>query len=127
MSKSKSKGTAFETLIVNYLKVQGYPRVERRALTGKLDKGDISFDPRFVLECKDHKTLALSGWVNEAEKEAENAGAPFGAVIAKRRGYGDPGRQYVVMELGTFLNLIACLDSAKVLQLGDESEAAKEE
>ena len=105
MSKARQKGTAFETLIVNYLKKKGYPHAERRAMTGAQDKGDISFDRRFVLECKDHKTLNLSGWLKEALTESLNAGAEFPVVVAKRRGYGDPGDQYVVMDLRTFIDL----------------------
>jgi hypothetical protein len=69
VSKNKSKGTAFETLIVDYLK-QFYPNCERRALQGALDKGDITgVDNRFIFECKSHNTLNFSGWLKEAEVE----------------------------------------------------------
>ena len=106
MSKNKAKGTSFETLVVGYLK-QFYPNCERRALQGALDKGDITgVDNRFVLECKSHNTLNFSGWLKEAEVERINAGADFGVVIAKRRGYGKPEDQYVVMTLEHFTKLI---------------------
>ena len=42
MSKSKQKGTSAETAVVNYLKDKWKIPAERRALTGALDKGDIS-------------------------------------------------------------------------------------
>ena len=41
MSKSKQKGTFAETAIVEYLK-QFWSNVERRALSGSNDKGDIA-------------------------------------------------------------------------------------
>ena len=106
MSKNKSKGTAFETLIVDYLK-QFYPNCERRALQGALDKGDITgVDNRFVFECKSHNTLNFSGWINEAETERINAEAEVGVVVAKRRGYGKAEDQYVVLTVKNFVKLL---------------------
>jgi Holliday junction resolvase len=106
MSKSKAKGTAFETLIVNYLR-DTYPNVERRTLSGIHDKGDIAgTNKKLVWECKDHKTLNFSGWLNEAEVERENAGAEFGIVVAKRRGHGSASSQYAVLTLETLVQLL---------------------
>ena len=42
MSASKSKGTAWETAIVRFLKDRGWPNAERRALGGANDRGDIA-------------------------------------------------------------------------------------
>lgn len=106
MSKSKAKGTAFETLIVNYLR-NVYPNVERRTLSGVHDKGDIAgTHKKLVWECKDHKTLNFSGWIKEAETERDNAGAEFGIVIAKRRGHGGAESQYAVLTLQALLELL---------------------
>ena len=106
MSKSKAKGTAFETLVVNYLR-NTYPNVERRTLSGVQDKGDITgTNNKLVWECKDHKTLNFSGWLNEAEIERQNAKAEFGIVVAKRRGHGNAGSQYVVITLDTLIKLL---------------------
>jgi hypothetical protein len=97
MSRNKQKGTAFETQIVRYLADNGFPHAERRALAGVNDLGDITGTPGIVWECKNHKTLAFSEWLTEAETERVNAGADFGIVIAKRRGRGDAADQYAVL------------------------------
>jgi hypothetical protein len=83
MSKSKQKGTSAETAVVKYLKANGFPRAERRALQGNLDKGDISGVDDVVFEVKDHKKMELSGWVKELVVEVDNADAVTGAVIHK--------------------------------------------
>jgi hypothetical protein len=106
MSKSKAKGTAFETFIVNYLR-EFYPNVERRTLSGIHDKGDIAgTNKKLIWECKDHKTLNFSGWLKKASIEKENANAEFGIVVAKRRGSGDPGSQYAVLTLSDMVKLL---------------------
>ena len=106
MSKSKAKGTAFETLIVNYLR-EFYPNVERRTLSGVHDKGDIAgTNKKLIWECKDHKTLNFSGWLKESEIERGNANAEYGIVVAKRRGYGDAGSQYAVLTLEALVQLL---------------------
>lgn len=111
MSKSKAKGTAFETPIVNYLSVQlDDDRIERRTLNGARDRGDIAGvrvnGHRVVLECKNHNRLNLAGWLDEATIEAGNDDAIFGAVIHKRRGTAKPGEQYVTMTVDSLITLL---------------------
>ena len=106
MSKSKQKGTSFETSLLPALRTV-YPGAERRALTGNKDKGDFILPGAdFALEAKNQKALDLSGWIREAETEAENLGVPFGVVVHKRRGKTDPMEQYVTMTVGTFLAMM---------------------
>lgn len=102
MSASRRKGTAFETAVVNHLREQGCAAVERRALAGKLDKGDIAGLPGWTLECKNHASIDLAGYMDEAKKEANNAGTDKYAAIVKRRGKGT-SQSYVVMPLDVFL------------------------
>ena len=97
MSKSKAKGTKWESDIVDYLRANGFPHVERRALHGTNDKGDIAGIPGVVIECKNQSRLSLAEWVDEAETEAHNDAAEVGMVWHKRRGFGSPGRAYVTM------------------------------
>lgn len=106
MSQNKAKGTAFETLIVRYLAEHGFPHAERRALAGTHDLGDITGTPGIVWECKNHKTLSFSEWLEEAEREKTNAGADYGIVVAKRRGKGDAADQYAVMRLEDLVALL---------------------
>ena len=105
MSKSKQLGTLWETAIVNYL-LPKWPTVERRALTGALDKGDIAGLPGVVIEAKNHGTLKLSAWVAEAQTEAVNAGAWLGVVWVKRRGKASAADAYVVMSGEQFAALL---------------------
>ncbi len=64
----KAKGTAAETAVVKYLKGT-WDGVERRALAGSADKGDISGIPNVCIEVKDHKKMVLSGWIKELDEE----------------------------------------------------------
>jgi hypothetical protein len=106
MSKGRGKGTTFETLIVRYLQSQGWVHAERRALHGSVDKGDITGTGPLVWECKNHKTLDLSGWLKQTEQERTNANADHGILVVKRRSYGDPAEQYAVMRLQDLVNLL---------------------
>lgn len=61
---------------------------ERRALSGKNDKGDIAGIPNLVFEVKNQKTYAISSWLKETQIEKENAGADLGILIMKPFGVG---------------------------------------
>ena len=113
MSKERRKGTNFESAVVGYLSRHLDERIERRAMAGINDKGDVSgvttSDGRsVVVECKAHKRFELSRWVDEARTEAANARAAVGVVVAKRPGAGEArmGDQYVVMGLSEFVELL---------------------
>lgn len=116
MSKAKQKGTAFESAIVEYLQNNLCDEtIERRALNGTCDRGDISgvtfCGHRMVLECKNENRMRLAEYVREAEAEAANDNAFYYAVIHKKRGVGISnaktiGQQYVTMPLHMLTNMI---------------------
>lgn len=106
MSKQRQKGTSFETLIVEFLRANGFPYAERRALHGTADKGDITGTGPLVWECKNHKTLALSEWLRETEVERRNADADHGVLVVKRRGVGSAADQYAVLPLAQLVALL---------------------
>jgi Holliday junction resolvase len=106
MSKSKQKGTAAETAVVRYLRENGFPYAERRALTGNYDQGDITGCGPIVFEVKNHKTMDLAGWVQELMTEIENANAITGSVVAKKRGTTFPGDWYAIMPFGLLVQLL---------------------
>ena len=113
MSKSKRKGTSFEVQVVDYLRwALGDDRIERRALSGANDRGDVSGvylrGKRVVLECKNKQRMELSEWVDEAEDERRNDGAEFAFVVHKRRGRGEAkmGETYVTCTLETLAAVI---------------------
>lgn len=112
-NRNGAKGSAFERLIADCLALWVDERIDRRVKTGAKDKGDIANlrlggvpRGRIVVECKNVKTMNLSGWVDEADIERGNDDALLGVVIHKRRGHGQPLDQYVSM---TVRDLIALL------------------
>lgn len=106
MSKNRSKGTSFETLIARFMKDNGFPMAERRALHGNLDKGDINCGAPLVFECKAAKRHELSGWLAETEQERVNAEADFGVLVVKRQGHATGGEQYAIMRFADMLRLL---------------------
>lgn len=107
MSVERQKGTFFETMICKFIKVWK-PQTERRGMQGRNDRGDIYIpgEERFILECKNQKTMKLAMWIEEARTEAVNAGVPYGVVVHKRKGTQLAGEQYVTMPLFAFLGLV---------------------
>lgn len=97
VNRSKAKGTSAESALINYLRLNGFPNAERRALSGVLDKGDVAGIINNVIEVKNVSRDGLPGWVDEAERERANAGARYGVVWHKRKGKGSPGDWFVTM------------------------------
>lgn len=105
-NKNKSKGTTWETRITNALNALGI-RARRRTLSGALDKGDIELlDLPIIIEAKNCKTMKLAEWVDEAEKEAQNAGVLFGVVWHHRPRKSSPEDGYVTMRGETFIKIL---------------------
>lgn len=105
MSASKAKGTRWESAIIAYLSGAGFPNVERRALTGSQDQGDVAGLP-VVIEAKNCKAMSLGTWVDEAVVEAFNAGVAVGVVWHHRRGKSSPGDGFVTMRGEDFVTLL---------------------
>ena len=108
---AKKAGTAFETLVVGYLRnVLHDERIERRAKSGAKDRGDVSglihMGGRIVVECKNTTRTNLAGWATEAEVERGNDDAVAGIVVHKRHGKGQPGEQWVTMTLADFASIL---------------------
>lgn len=124
MSRQRSKGTRFESQVVEYLsRMLPFLDITRAPMKGAKDEGDIRgftiYGLKCVLECKNHNRLELSAWIDEAERERGNADADFSFVIFKRRGYGDAnmGGTYVLATLETLAALSA---GSRELLGGDE-------
>lgn len=100
MSKSKAKGTAAETAVVNALQRLGWPHAERRALQGAVDKGDIAGMPGVCFEVKDTKTWQVAGWLQETLDERVNAKAAHGILVIKlpRVGHANAEKWLTVMD-----------------------------
>jgi hypothetical protein len=113
VNRSKQKGTAAESAVVDRLQAAGYP-AERRALSGNKDRGDVSGIRarvgRVVIEIKACAQMALAAWVDEANVERDNDDAAIGVVWHKRKGKGSPLDWYVTMDGETFLRLLEAAD-----------------
>jgi hypothetical protein len=106
MNKSKQKGTAAETAVVNWLVSYNNNNVERRALQGNLDRGDISGIPGVVIEVKNHAEMKLSQWVKELQAEMNNDKARTGVIIHKKRGTQNVGEWYATMPVKVWYDLL---------------------
>jgi len=105
MSANRAKGTRAETAVVEYLR-NWNPAVERRAPSGKYDRGDIAGIVDVCIEVKSHAHIDLAEFVDEAEMEALNARAQVGVAWIKRRGKGSPADWYVAMSGSQFVKLL---------------------
>lgn len=106
MSASRAKGTRAETAVVDYLRANGFPYAERRALGGSHDKGDIAGVPGWVIEVKDCKAKSPGAWLEEARQEAINARVDLYCTWVKKAGKASPGEWTVTMTVGVFLSAI---------------------
>lgn len=89
MTPSHAKGTRAETAVVNYLRSKGRENVERRALQGSRDRGDIAGIPGVVFEVKAGSRLEIPRWLGEAECERVNDSAHVGLLVVKPKGVGE--------------------------------------
>ena len=110
-ASAKAAGAQFESLVARYLAEHVDDRVERRRLSGRRDRGDISglrhMGERLVVETKNYGgQLKPTEWTKEAHIEAGNDDALVGIVVAKRRGTSNPGEQWVLMTLADLVALL---------------------
>ncbi len=107
-NRPRDKGTIAESGLVGYLRENGWPYAERRALSGGQDKGDISGCIGLAFEVKyTSQRLQFSSWLTETGIERINAGAKFGILVVKPPGLGVTrvDRWYAVMWGGEFERL----------------------
>lgn len=107
MSANKSKGSAWERSIVEYLRGSAWPHAERRLAGSAKDRGDIAGIPGVVIEAKNTARTELAAWVAEAEVERLHDGAWLGVVWHKRRGRAGAADGYVTMTGEQFVRLLA--------------------
>lgn len=112
-NRPKSIGTAAESAVVAYLRTDGFPHAERRALTGSTDRGDVTGVIGTVIEIKggkaaeDASDAQICAWLTETERERANARADIGILVTKRRAIGAKRAQFwwAHVTLGTLLDL----------------------
>ena len=109
MRRSKQKGTSAESAFVKNERVlESFPMVERRALSGVNDMGDVAGAPGLVFEIKNHKSYKFPEWLKETEVERINAKADYGVLVVKPNGVGLGSVQdwWAVMTIGQMLDLL---------------------
>ena len=96
-----------ETAVADYLQ-QTFPAVERRALSGVNDKGDIAGVPFTVVEIKNQRSYKIHEWMKETEAERINAGEELGVLVIKPNGVGvaNVNKWWAVVSLDTITALI---------------------
>lgn len=110
-SKSKIRGTRWESEVRDYLNSAGFETF-RPALHGGQDKGDIFGLRDWAIQCRDTARIDLAGSVNDGLEQAANKGAPFFAVITKRR-RKPVGAAYVTLDLTEFTEILKRLETLK--------------
>lgn len=117
MSKSKQKGTLAETAVAWYLR-RFWSTVERRALSGVNDKGDISGIPNVVVEVKNQKSYKIHEWLKETEIERVNADADIGVLVVKPNGVGvsNVEKWWAIVPLEVIVTLLKDKEVAERLQ-----------
>lgn len=116
MTRSKRKGTAHETAVVGYLNGLDIGTiVERRALAGANDKGDIAGLRGVVIEAKAVAEYDIPGFLRETQVERDNAGAWLGVCWMKLRGKANPADCAVIMTGEQFGLLLKVLNKAGIV------------
>lgn len=96
--------------MVSYLR-KTWPKIERRQLAGRFDKGDIlNGPPGWTIEAKTAARLDFPAFLREAKAEAANNGtAWYVAVVKNRRGKFSSGSvedAFAVMPLHLWAALV---------------------
>lgn len=118
MSKSKQKGTSAESAFVKADCVtEVFPYVERRALSGVNDMGDVSGMVGLAVEIKNHKSYKFPEWMKETEVERVNAKADYGILVVKPNGVGlgSVDQWWAVMPVGAMMQLLSQAGYGNVL------------
>nr|QOL00360.1 hypothetical protein [uncultured organism] len=115
-NKPKAIGTAGETAVVRYLRLNGFEGAERLALHGTQDEGDATLCPGVMVEVKSgHAAETASDnqiidWAVETEIERVNRGADIGLLVLKRKGKGaaNAGQWWCILPGWAFHYLARC-------------------
>ena len=100
---SRRKGNQWELAVCHLLERWGWQAMTSRAGRGGTQAGaDIITDCPVVIEAKNHKTMDLAGWIDQA---IDQAPGDLAAVFIKRR--QKPAEHgYVLMRADQYLDLV---------------------
>lgn len=109
---SKKRGTDWESAVRAYLQEHHNPEARRNVQMGRADIGDLDGYFLHATECKDEQRITLADYIAQANREAVNAGQPYGCAVVKRRRAG-VAAGYVVRDLATDVRLVNRLKDAE--------------
>lgn len=112
MNPSKRKGTAWESAWTTYIRGTHNPDAHRNVQMGRGDIGDVSGYYLHAAELKAEKTIRLPEYIAQANREAINAGQPFGVAVVKRV-RANVSAAYHVRDAATDVRLINRLRDAE--------------
>jgi len=118
---AKAKGTAWETAWVNYIREHHNPGAHRNVQMGARDIGDVSGYYLHAAELKAEKTITLSDYIAQANRERVHAGEPFACAVVKRRMKGVKDG-YVVRDVETDCRLMNRLRDMEAALQAENSE-----
>jgi len=123
LSKVKQKGTLAETAVADYLR-QTFAAVERRALSGVNDKGDVAGVPNCVIEVKNQRSYKIHEWMKETETERINAEVDLGILVIKPNGVGVSrvSDWWAVVSLETITRLVEELSVKRLYSSTDRGD-----
>ena len=106
-SRATAAGRNLENDLVEALNAQGL-KADRLRLKGSKDEGDVRayLATEHVFECKNTRTLSLSQWWKEAQRECVNANGKYAWVVLKRHGVSDPNGQWALCDVGQLATLL---------------------
>ena len=110
-SASRRKGQKAEQAVARWLRSLGWQARTSRSVQGLQGGADLITDCPLSIEVKDHATMKLAEWVDQAVEQAR-PGAP-GVVLHKRRGKGSPADWYATMRAGDLLALLEAVQSKR--------------
>lgn len=102
---SKQRGTAWESAWTAYIREHHNPAAHRNVQMGAKDIGDVSGYYLHAAELKAEKTITLSSYIAQANREAVHAGQPYACAVVKRRMKGTADG-YVVRDVATDVRLM---------------------
>lgn len=102
---SKAKGDRFERAARDHARARGFPGAERTRAGYARDHGDLHLAPGLIAQAKDCRDKRWGEWLPELDEQIHDSGADVGALIVKRAGVADPGRQLAVMAYDDWLTL----------------------
>lgn len=101
---ARRRGRTWQTAVRQYLADAGLSVVETGG--AGLDSGDLLVlgTPNVAVEAKNQQRMDLSGWLDQAVRQAPAGAVPV--VAHKRVGRGDVGESYVTLRACDFLRLV---------------------